>query len=93
MLLRQLSLAACIGLGLGLFAAEANAAPRVAPLGPAAVTTDNIINVAEGCGRGRFRNRHGRCRNMRGHRHTVRKCVTRINRFGDRRRVCTIRRR
>ena len=106
-MIRQISLAACLGLGLGLFAAQANAAPLAAPLGQVGAATGgavtdsvvggNIINVAEGCGRGRFRNRFGRCRVMRGRfvrpfRPGFRRCVTRVNRFGVRRRVCTTRR-
>jgi hypothetical protein len=61
--MHKLCLAALFGIGLTFATTDARAMP-VPPLSSAAVS--DVINVAEGCGRGFFRNSRGRCVPMRG---------------------------
>jgi hypothetical protein len=71
----------------------ASAGAQALPVPPSLGAAPLLEHVAEGCGRGFYRNARGVCRPMRGFRRgpVVRRCVVRITRFG-RERICRVRR-
>jgi hypothetical protein len=91
---KMLGAATILAGGMGLSSA-ANAAPAAPIAGLAG--SDLIEQVAEGCGRGYFRNRRGFCRPMRGYGpprayaprrfYGPRRCFVRVTPYGPRR-IC-----
>jgi hypothetical protein len=54
--------ASVLALGLGLAAVSASQAMPVAPLGPTQAASEDVIQVAQGCGPGFHRGPYGACR-------------------------------
>ena len=55
-----------LAIGLGLAAVSASQAMPMAPLAPAQAASDNVIQVAGGCGPGWHRGPYGGCQPNRG---------------------------
>jgi hypothetical protein len=56
--------ASALAIGLGLAAVSASQAMPMAPLDPAQAASENVIQVAGGCGPGWHRGPYGGCRPM-----------------------------
>lgn len=56
--------ASALAIGLGLAAVSASQAMPTAPLDPARTVSENVIQVAGGCGPGWHRGPYGGCRPM-----------------------------